>query len=240
MIRGLICSCLLLHLTAFPLLADEVHTLGGKTITGTLQNISDSEVTVKADAGIVAMPLAQVWRVDLRPVKGPAPAAKYLDVRLLDDSLLHCRSALFQGNDVELTLLSGGQLKTPVTFVTWMIKDADQPSLRKKFDDLLAQKSKRDRIVILRNNELNALEGTLGDIDAKGTTIQFRRDGAEPIGVLFERLQGLIYYRTDVSAETPLCRVYDTDGDTLVATKLAIGGCGRPRRHHQHQDEPSC
>ena len=113
MIRGLICGCLLLHMPAFPLFADEVHTLGGKTITGTLQSITDSEVTLKADTGSVTTPVAQVLAVDLRPVKGPAPAAKYLDVRLLDDSLLHCRSATFQGNDVELTLLSGRNSKRP-------------------------------------------------------------------------------------------------------------------------------
>jgi hypothetical protein len=87
----------------------------------------------------------------------------------------------------------------------------------------LAQKSKRDRIVILKEMEVNALEGTLGDVDAKGTTIQFQRDGANAVGILLSRLHGLIFYRTEVPAATPICRVYDTDGNTLAATKLGFG-----------------
>lgn len=224
--RRLAGSFVVFLLSATTLFADDVHVLGGMTITGKLQNISASEITMKTDKGSVTTPLSRVLAVDLRPVKGPPPDAKYIDVRLLDDSLLHCRSAAFRGNDVELTLLSGARMKASVNFLTWMLKDADQASLRKKFEEILAQRSKRDRIVIERGGELNALEGTLGDIDARGATIQFRRDGAEPISVLFERLEGLIFYRTEVSAATPLCRVYDTDGTTLAATQLSAGAAG--------------
>ena len=224
--RGAFFACLLLHLTTTPSYADEVHILGGKTIAGNLQSITASEITVKTDKGIVTTPLSQVLAVDFHPMKAPAADAKYIDVRLLDDSLLHCRSAAFTGNLVELTLLSGARMKANVNFLAWLVKDADQAPLRKKFDAILAQKSKRDRIVIARGGELNALEGTLGDIDAKGATIQFRRDGAEPISVLFERLEGLIFYRTEVSTETPLCRVHETDGTTLVATQLTAGITG--------------
>ncbi len=146
---------------------------------------------------------------------------KVTDVRLIDDSVVHCQAVAFKGNEAELTLLSGARVNLPINFLTWMVQDAQNPVVRKKFTDLLAQKSKRDRIVILRDMELNALEGTLGDIDAKGASIQFRRDGADAINILMERLHGLIFYRTEVPTETPMCRVLDTDGNMLVAAKLA-------------------
>lgn len=202
--------------------ADELRTLGGKTVTGTLTAITPVEVTIATEAGPVVTLLAQVLSLDLRKTKEIPAGTKYTDVRLLDDSVLHCQSVAYQGNEIELTLLSGTEVKLPVQYVSWVLHDAHQPELRKKFEDILAQKSKRDRIVILRDTELNPLEGTLGDIDAKGTTIQFKRDGADAIGVLFERLQGFIFYRTEVPTETPVCRVMDTDGNVLVATKVAL------------------
>jgi hypothetical protein len=220
MIRTLACGAALLWASSLP--ADELRTLGAKTITGTLAAVSDAEITMMTDAGPIATPLSKVLTLDLRPVSGPAPAVKYTAVRLLDDSILHCQSVAFHGNEVELTLLTGSQVKMPINFLMWMMRDAQLTTLRKKFDDILAQKSRRDRIVILNKAELSALEGTLGDVDAKGETIQFRRDGADAIGAPLERLYGLIFYRSEASAATPLCRVYDIDGDALVATKVGL------------------
>jgi hypothetical protein len=204
------------------LLADDLRTLGGKTISGELTAITASEITMKTDDGLVPMPLSQVLALDLRKSRVIPPGTKFTLVQLLDDSLLHCQAVAFRGNEVDLTLLSGAQVKLPVSSLTWMLKDADNPVLRAKFATVLAQKSKRDRIVILRDMELNPLEGTLGDIDAKGTSIQFRRDGAEPISIVFDRLHGLIFYRTGVSSENPICKVHDIDGNTVIAVKLAF------------------
>jgi hypothetical protein len=205
------------------LVADELRTLSAKTITGTLEAISDKEVTLKTEAGPVTTPLAQVLALDVRPVKGIPAGVKYTDVRLLDDTTLHCQAVDFQGKKVELTLLSGTKLQLPVNFLAWMVHEAQNPELRKRFDDLLVQKARRDRIVIKRDQELSALEGTLGEADAKGTTIQFKHDaGTSPI--FFERLHGLIFYRTELAPATPLCRVYDADGNMLIATHVTLGG----------------
>ncbi len=68
MVRAYLCGFALL-VTATSLLADELRTLGGKTIAGTLSAISGSEVTLTNDAGTVATPLAQVLAVELRPSK---------------------------------------------------------------------------------------------------------------------------------------------------------------------------
>jgi len=222
MIRAGVCGFALLLSTTPSLQADELRTLGAKIIPGKLSAISNASITISTEAGSVDTPLSQVLSLELRPVKGPSPGTKFADVRLLDDSILHCQSVSFKGNEVELTLLSGTSLKLPLQSLTWMIRDAQDPILRKKFDDVLEQKSKRDRIIILRDTELNALEGTLGEIDSKGTSIQFRRDGADAIGVLFERLHGMIFYRNQVPTETPLCRIHDIDGNSLVATKLRL------------------
>ena len=55
---------------------------------------------MKTDAGAVATPMSQVLAVNLRAVKLLDPAAKYTDVHLLDDTVIHCKDVEFQGKDV--------------------------------------------------------------------------------------------------------------------------------------------
>lgn len=206
--------------------ADDLRTLGGKTVSGTLSSITSAEVTMMTEAGPVVTPLAQVLAVDLRKVKGIAAGTRYSDVRLLDDSNLHCQAVAFKGNQVDMTLTLGSQVSAPLSHIMWLVQEAENSVLRKKFDDVLSDKNRRDRIVVLRDMDLNALPGTLGDVDAAGAKIQFRRDGFDAVGIPLERLHGLIFYRPEVSTETPVCRVHDIDGSMLVATKLTFGEGG--------------
>src|SRR5437868_4386639 len=129
MIRTLVCGFSLL-LAGASLCADELRTLGGKTITGNLTAITDAEIKLQTDAGPVATPLAQVLVLDMRQAKGIPAGIKYTDVRLLDDSILHCQSVAFKGNDAELTLLSGTKVKLPINLISWMVQDAQNPMLR--------------------------------------------------------------------------------------------------------------
>ncbi len=202
--------------------ADELRTLGGKQISGTLTSITDTEVILKTADGEVKTPLSQILALDVRKAKDIAPDAKVSAVRLLDDTVLQCQSVKFLGNDVALSLYSGVTLKLPLQNVVWILHDAQDAAIKKRFDEMLAEKVRRDRIVILREGVLNSLDGTLGEVDAKGTTIQFKRDGTEAIGVLFERLHGLIFFRNESVAEQPICRVYDEFGNMLIATKLGF------------------
>lgn len=216
---------LLFLLAAFPLPADELRTLTGKNVTGVLASIDDTQVIVKSDAGPVVTPLSQVLAVNIRPSRPIDPGTKYSDIRLIDDTILHCTKTAFLGQDVELTLLSGAVVKLPQSFIVSLVRDAQNSNLKDKFDALAGKRIKRDRIVIVRDGELNALEGSLGDVDAKGTTIKFKSESTGTVvDVPFERLHGLVFYRTEAPAESPLCKVYDTAGNSLMAVKLAHDG----------------
>src|SRR5688500_10679931 len=111
--RKLLASVICLVLVSAAL-ADELRTLGGKTVTGTVTRISDSEIVLKTDTGDVATPLAQVLAVDLKPGKA-IELANYTDLRLIDDALLHCVTVAVKGKDVEATLPSGLVLKLPMS-----------------------------------------------------------------------------------------------------------------------------
>jgi hypothetical protein len=216
---------ILLLLLASPLPADELRTLGAKTITGTVTSINESEIILKTENGPVSTPMSQVLALNIRTAKPLDPAAKYNDVRLLDDTVLHCRQTTFKGNQVELTLLSGVTIKLPLNFVVSFVRDAQNAPLARKFEELASKRIKRDRIVILREGEANSLEGSLGEVDAEGKTIKFKSEATGTVVDLpFERLHGFIFYRSETPSESPICKVYDTEGNSLMALKLNHDG----------------
>jgi hypothetical protein len=202
----------------------ELRTLGGKTVKGNVVAITPTEVIQQGESGQVKTPLAQVLAIDLRPAGGPPAGAAYTLVRLLDDSLVRCGQVAFKGNQVELTLLSGQSAKVPLASVSWVLKEGQDQKVRAKWDQLVREKVKRDRIVVLKAGELNPLEGTLGDVDAEGKTIAFRPEGGDNKSIVLDRLHGLIFYRTEAPAEAPACLVYDTDGDALTTAKVTVQG----------------
>jgi hypothetical protein len=206
------------------LVADELRTLGGKVIVGKVTKITDKEISIKTDKAEVKTPLDQVLALDFQPVKGLG-SEKYSDVRLLDDTILHCSKIAYKGKNVALTLVSGTQIDLPLQFLISVVHQAQDAGLAKKWADIASVKVKRDRIVILKDSELNALEGTLGDVDAEGKSIKFKREGAdEPLTIQMDRLHGLIFYRLEASQANPLCRVFDQQGNVLTATKIVFDG----------------
>ena len=214
----------LLLLFASVAVADELRTLDGKTVAGTFTRITGTEIVLKTDAGDVATPLSQVLALDLRTSRG-VDLVKYADLRLIDDTLLHCKAVTIKGKEVEATLPSDLVLKLPAASVVTLQNDAGNKELKKKWDELAAPRIKRDRIFILGEGELIVLEGVLGDADAEGKTIAFKRDGADAaVPVLLDKVHGLSFWRPDPPAETPICKVIDVDGNALHAVKLAYQG----------------
>jgi hypothetical protein len=205
--------------------AEELRTLSGQTIAGMLKQIDENNITLATDAGPVETPLSQVLLLDLRPARGIPADAKYYQVRLLDDSNIAAKTIAYSAKEVELTLLSGATIKVPLSAVVSVLKDAHDGAINKQFRTLAAKgKLRSDRILIYKDGELNPIDGTLGDIDPDGKAIAFKRDGSDPIKARFEVLQGLVFLRSEVPAESAVCKVIDQDGNTLNASKLSYDG----------------
>jgi hypothetical protein len=218
--RSLIASLFLLVSLGL-LSADELRTLTAKNLTGTLTTIADGKVILDTPDGPVTTPLAQVLAIDLQPAKGIPSGAQFTDVRLIDDTVLHCQEIRFEGESVSLKLLSGTALKLPVASIHWLVRGAEDGALRKKFEEMAAQRKRQDRVIILSDRRLNPLEGALGDVSADGKTIKFKREGVDAINVQIERLHGIIFYRPEGPAESPTCKVYDQTGNVIAAVKVA-------------------
>lgn len=204
--------------------ADDLKTLTNKNIKGTLEKISDKEIVLKADGGSVSTPLPQVLDLTLRVGKSLPAAEKYLQVQLLDDSVLYCTKVVFRAKEVQLELTTGATMKVPLSSLVTVLRDAQDEDLRKQWAVHLKDRRRRDRIFVLKDGSLNPLEGTLGEIDEATQTIKFKLEGGKEIEPELNKVKALQYARTDATLEASLCSVIDIDGNKLIASKVAFTG----------------
>lgn len=198
----------------------ELRTLDGKTMRGKVVEATAAEVAIEDDGELVRVPLSNVLLLTFSPVH--SPLGKYTQVRLVDDTSLLCTKVAFKEKSLNLTLTSGAVVELGHEFVTQIVQEAQDAPLRQKFNDLARQKIKRDRIIALRDGQLNAIEGTFGAIDEAAQKIEFRREGFPPLNIPVDRLHGMIFYRLDASLEQPKCIVYDNQGNSLAATSVLL------------------
>lgn len=215
--------CVVVLGAATILRADELRTLGGKGVSGATTLVNDKEIVLTTAAGPVSTPLSQALALDLRPIKGAAAGVKYTDVRLLDDTLLHCSAVNFKGKTVELTLTSGIKLELGLEFLVWMAREGQDQALVRKWDKIAAEKVRSDRIIVLQDGELNALEGTLGEVDVEKQTIAFKFEN-ETRQIGLPRLHGMIFFRLQAPQVATICKVVDVDGNALAASSINYDG----------------
>jgi hypothetical protein len=204
--------------------ADELKTLSGKSVSGTLEKISETSITLNAGGKSTDTLLTQVLDLTLRPGKTTPSASKYIEVHLLDDSVLRCTKVTFGAKEAQLELTSGASVKVPISAFYTLLRDAQDEGLKKQWAKILTQKIRFDRIAVLKQGDLNELKGTLGDIDETKQTIKFKTDTGLEIEPELERVQGMQFLRTDVPSEVSICKVIDIDGNVLVASKLGYSG----------------
>jgi hypothetical protein len=208
--------------------ADELRTFD-KTYTGKVASVTDKEVIFKTNDGMtVPVPLDKVIALDLQQVKGVPAGTKYTDIRLIDDTLLHCESFNIKGKEkeVEINLFSKQKLTVPLAHVAYILKDAYNPTIKDYFDATIANKVKLDRVIAYNaeKKKFTLFEGVLGDPDPSGTKIKFRPQDQPEILANLEKIHALIFYRDNVDPGSPVCLVIDVTGNALAAKSLSLDG----------------
>ncbi len=224
MMRFRLLPILLVLWLAAPGWADDLKTLSGKNLAGALEKITDSVVTLKAGGTAIDTPVSQVLDLTLRPGRTAPAAGQYIEVQLIDDSLLRCSSVTFTAKDAKLDLTSGVSVKVPLTAFVTILRDAQDGGIKKQWDKLLAEKKRKDRIFVLKDGDLNPLDGVLGAIDETKQTIKFKADGVGDIEPALDKIQGMEFARTEPAGEASLCKLIDVDGNRLVVSKLGFDG----------------
>jgi hypothetical protein len=203
--------------------ADEVQTLLGKSVTGTIEKITANDITIKTANGSVTTPMAQVLAVRIRPAKTLPSAESYLELQLLDETLVRPTKLTFAGKEGVAELTTGIQVKFPLNALVSFVREAQDVKIRDQWTRLIKDKTRSDRIFLVNMGTLNPLPGTLGEVDAATQKVKFKRE-TEEIETDVAKLPGLHYIRTEVPPQAAYCKVQDTDGNQIVASKLTSDG----------------
>ncbi len=205
----------------------ELHTLKGEIVKGELDNITDKEIVLKQDGKSTATPLPQVLKLDFPAVNPVKLEGHYSDVELTDGSRLHCTEWTIKGKQVELKTMAGQQIKLPLSAVANILNDAQDEKYRKDWTERLSRKRRRDAVSLIKEDTPNVIEGTLGEADAAGKTIEFQIATGRKGNVVLANLHGLIFQRQlDPQAPPVLCKLSDSYGDFIMVSAIAKTAAG--------------
>lgn len=220
-----------LCLSAGAAIAGELTTLAGKKVVGELVKAEVAGIVMQTPSGPVSTPPTEAAALDFGVAQKDISAAKFIDVELLDGSLLHCTSFAVKGSNAEVALLTldgtlGTTLKIPVASIYYMVRDANEPKNRLDFQTLVRNRGRRDILVYRGDTKLDGSEGTFGEADADGKSISFtdaansqvrkpRQPGIH--GMIFAQIPG---------GERPItiCRVLDVHKNSLNAKSIKVAG----------------
>jgi hypothetical protein len=209
-----------------------LNTLTGTPVSGELVSVNAKSVIFKVAGKNVETPLDQVLSVDIAPAPNAPPTAKdtkYIDVELTDGTLLHCGQFAIKGKEVQVTLLSGQDVKFPLADLRSYLIDGHDHTFREDWKKYLAKRTNFDQVVVRTElggvNALNSLSGTVGEADKNGEKIEFAlaRGGSKSVPLM--KIRGIIFQRGPNPAAAPVvCRVFDINANLIIASAVTLEG----------------
>lgn len=190
----------------------QVDTLKSGQASGALQQITASQVVV----GEHKLPLTEVLEIRF-PAASPAPAsaAQPIEVILNDGSRLAGAQVTVKGADLSLQSPDLGTVAVRKNVVKSVRLAASDPKVEEAWQKLLDRESKKDLIVVRKEDKLDFLGGVAGEIDAQ--TVKFLIDGEE-VPVKRERVYGLIFQPVEATSKPQAS--LDLLGDVRLESKL--------------------
>jgi len=201
----------------------ELNTLKGKKIAGDLVSADDKTIVIKTAGGDVATPVPEAMQLTLSTAPAPKFPEKYIDVELIDGSLLHCAAFSLKGKQVELTILPNVKLTIPMSVVAYILNDAQDAKTQKEWQEVIADRGKRDRFFVHKDNRMDGLDGTFGDADPDGKQITFDLANGTRRKLPLDRLAALLFNnRLEGNIPPIVCRVNDLHKNIIVANKANV------------------
>jgi hypothetical protein len=198
-----------------------------ETLQGEVSNITATDVMVKVNGKDVPVKveLKDLVQINFKPLPSPTKDA-YTAVELTDGSALRCKAFTIKKKEVTLTLSGGQELKVPIDAIQFILKDAHDPNVAKQFKEKVLAKPRVTDLILKRNNQaVNPIDGTIGDADDKGETIEFTTkigDETKKIQANLGKLQGLVFLRTGTGAMKPaICKLYDTEQNVIMVVGIS-------------------
>lgn len=212
------CLCWLMLAILGDLPQAQVETLKSGVADGVIEKITPSAVTV----GGKTVPLNDV--VEIRfPAPSPLPAAdksSLIEVILNDGSLIYGIEASVKGSDLSLQTKDFGKLTIRKNLVKSLRLAAADPKLDDSWRKMADRESKKDLIIVRKDDKLDFVAGVSGEIDA--ANVKFLLDGEE-VPVKREKAYGLVFPTVPVTGKVQ--SIVDLLGDQrLQARQLTLQG----------------
>ncbi|MGD9723406.1 MAG: NPCBM/NEW2 domain-containing protein [Pirellulales bacterium] len=202
-------------------------TLDGQSASGALVQLDATQAVIETAEGRKTFALESlatlVGAAGAEPAEKPAAAALWVELR--DESRIAAQEFTVTAGVARLSLAGGTKVDIPTRKIRWVrfgtLPTGDDP-LAKQWNEIAATSAAGDLLLVRKNDQLDYLEGVLGDIDAD--TCSFEID-AEKVPVKRAKIAGLIYFHA-APDELPevTARLTAADGSQWAAATVTIDG----------------
>jgi NPCBM/NEW2 domain len=196
----------------------DVLLLDGKTISQPLIEMNESGLSLGTTAEQQKISLDRVLEIRFPATRRALVPEGSLAVQLVDGSQLAAEGLTVAGPDVALKHRTLGSFKLPANKLKTIRFAAADPQVEAGWSELQKRASKKDMVVIRKQDVLDHLDGVIGAIDEQ--SIRFVLDGEE-VPIKREKVYGLIYVRKEAAA-SPSPRVELTTGEAVAVTKPTV------------------
>jgi hypothetical protein len=208
------CLCWLLAMVFADLPQVQVETLKSGSTSGPLQKISATQLSV----GEKTIPLTDVLEIRFpAPAATPGPAAVSAPIEaVLSDGTRFQVSAIASGKgEFKLTSPRLGEVSVKKSALKSLRLQADDPLFRDAWQKLVSKESKKDLIVVRKENKLDFIAGVAGEITDK--TVHFLVDGEE-FPARRDAVYGVIFQPAAVAGK--LAATVELQGLDTIQSKL--------------------
>jgi hypothetical protein len=205
----------------------EVQVLDGRTLTGTLSELTAERLGLDAPGGRVALQTRDVLTVTAKEKPAPVGIAPVV-VELVDGSTIRGQQYLAQGSRATISLY--GDDSAPVV-------DAPQEAIRsvqlqpsqtlaKEWDRLTNMPADSDLLVVRKDEGVDYHRGVIHEVTKE--EVRFDLDG-EVLAVKRSRVFGLVYRHGTVrDLPAAVCRIIDSTGSNWAVQRLSFSEAAEP------------
>ncbi len=218
---------MLIVLLALPMLllgvAVDATKLNGETVTGDLVAWEGTSLTLQVDGTPMSMSTEQLLNLVFSRPDRDAPATASIGVALNCGSFFAATSFQTAGRKFSTVTSTGAKISGTRDQLRAVRFQPAAAGVDSQWDALVKQDHDGDAVIIRKaSDELDFLEGKIGDVDAE--SLDFELDG-DAIEVLLTKLEGIVLYRkTDQDNFTATCRVTLSNGDTWNVDEARLNG----------------
>lgn len=193
----------------------QVDTLKSGQTAGTLTQISATQVVI----GDKSVPLSEVLEIRFpSPEAAPAATPHPIEAVLNDGSRLVATQVAASGQELKLTATAYGTVTARKNVVRSLRFTANETKFEEAWQKILDRDSKKDLIVVRKDDKLDFLAGVAGGIDDQ--FVKFLVDGEE-VPVKRERVYGLIF-PTAAAVGKPQA-IIDLQGGVVLQARQILG-----------------